>query len=130
MADLQERHEQNTSPECTLLPKTHVDGVLTNMNFHVSEFQSSIQVDEDTLILLHMVNETVQGHSKACDRTLDSDSDVLAVRFFETLGLSELRVGFCNRKRYRDIPVHSLHSDPGQSKSLALTMLSDVVQPV
>ena len=65
----------------------------------------------------------MQGHSKACDRTLDSDSSGLAVRFFETLGLSELRVGFCNRKRYPDIPVHSLHSDPGQSKSLALTML-------
>ena len=47
----------------------------------------------------------------------------LVVRFFETLGLSELRVGFCNRKRYRDIPVNSLHSDPGQSNSLALTML-------
>ena len=106
--------------------KTHVDGVLRN--FHVSELQSFIQAEEGTLILLHMDNETVQGHSKACDRTLDSDSYVLAVRFFETLGLSELRVGFC--KRYRDIPVHSLHSDLGQSKSLALTMLSGVVQPV
>ena len=58
------------------------------------------------MILLHVDNETVQGHSKACDRTLDSDSVVLAVQFFETLWLSELLVGFCNRKRYRDIPVH------------------------
>ena len=31
--------------------------------------------------------------------------------------------GLCNRKRYRDIPVHCLHSDPGRSKSLALAML-------
>ena len=99
------------------------DGVLTNRNVHVLEFQSFIQVEEDTLILLHMDNETVKGHSKACDRMFDSEIVILAVRFFETLGLSELRVGFCNRKRNRDIPVHSLHSDPSQSKSLTLTLL-------
>ena len=120
MAGLQERHEQNTPPECTLLPKTHFDGMLTNSNFHVSELQSFIQAEEDTRILLHVGNETVQGHSKACERTLDSDIVVLAVPFFDTLGLSELRVGFCSRKRYRDIPVYS---DPGQSKSLAFTLL-------
>ena len=65
LADLQERHEQNTSSECTLLPKKHVDGVLTNRNFHVLEFQSFIQAEEDTLLHLHMDNETVQGHIKA-----------------------------------------------------------------
>ena len=94
LAELQERREQNTSPECTLLPKTHFDGVLTNRNVHVSEFQSFIQAVEDTRILLHVDTETVQGHSKAFDRTLDSDSVVLAVRFFETLWLSELLVSF------------------------------------
>ena len=99
------------------------DGVLTNRNFHVLECHSFIQLEEDTLILLHMDNEIVQGHSKACDHMLDSEIFNLAVRFFETLGLSELRVSFCNRKRNRDIPVHSLHSDPGHSKSLALTLL-------
>ena len=39
---------------------------------------------------------------------------LLTVRFFATLGLSELRMGVCSRKRYPDIPVHSLHSDPGR----------------
>ena len=114
LADLQERREQNTSPpECTFLSKTHFDGVLSKRNVHVLEFQSFVQVEEDTLILLHMDNETVHGHSKACDRLLDSEIVILAVRFFETLGLSELRVGFFNGKRNRDIPVHSLHSDAG-----------------
>ena len=65
LAYLQERHEQNTSPECTLLPKTHVDSVLTNRNCHVLEFQSVIQAEEDTLLHLHMDNETGQGQSKA-----------------------------------------------------------------
>ena len=103
--------EQNTSPECTLLQKTHFDAVLTNRNFHVSEFQSFIQAKEDTLILLHMDNETLQGHSKACDRPVFRDTRAIRAT-----------MGFCNRKGYRDIPFHSLHLDPGWSKSLALTM--------
>ena len=49
LSDLQERREQNTSPECTLLPKTHFDGVLTNRNFQVSEFESFIQAEDDTI---------------------------------------------------------------------------------
>ena len=102
LADLQERREQNTSPECTLFPKTHFDAVLTNRNFHVSELQSFIQAEEDTLILLHMDNETVQGHRNACDRPVFRDTRAIRAT-----------MGFCNRKRYRDIPVHSLHTDPG-----------------
>ena len=42
---------------------------------------------EDTRILLHVDNETVQGHSKACDRTLAvtllsrlGSRDTLAIR--------------------------------------------------
>ena len=56
--------------------QTHFDGVLTNRNFHVWEFQSFIQVEEDTLILLHVImdNEIVQGHSKACDRPVFRDT--------------------------------------------------------
>ena len=41
------------------------------------------------------------------------------LRFFDTLGLSELWVGF---KKYRDIPVHSLHAGLGPSKYIALTL--------
>jgi hypothetical protein len=49
-------------------------------------------------------------------RTVDSDVVVLSVRFFDTLGLSELWVGFGTGKRYRDIPVHVLNSNLGPSK--------------
>ena len=41
------------------------------------------------------------------------------LRFFDALGLSELWVGF---KKYRDIPVHSLHAGLGPSKYIALTL--------
>ena len=55
---------------------------------------------------------------------MDSDIVVLELRFFDrpTLGLSELWVGFGTGKKYRDIPVHSLHAGLGPSKSIALTL--------
>ena len=53
---------------------------------------------------------------------MDSDIVVLALRLFDTLGLSELWVGFGTGKKYRDIPVHSLHAGLGPSKSIALTL--------
>ena len=55
-------------------------------------------------------------------RTVDSDIVVLALRFFDILGLSELWVGFGTGNKYRDIPVHSLHAGLGPSKSIALTL--------
>ncbi len=69
---------------------------------------------------MHLANAAVHGHSKAYVHTVDSDIVVvLALRFFDTLGLSELWVGF---KKYRDIPVHSLHAGLGPSKYIALTL--------
>ena len=53
---------------------------------------------------------------------MDSDIVVLALRFFDTLGLSELWVGFGTGKKYRDIPVHELHAGLGPSKPIALTL--------
>ena len=55
-----------------------------------------IQAEEETRILLHMDNETVQGQSKACGRTLDSDIVVLAVRCH---GLRVYAVCVCNKVR-------------------------------
>ena len=105
-----------------LLLRTYFDGVLTNRNFDVSGLQPCNQAEADTRILLHLANATVHGHSKACVRTVDSDIVVLALRFFHTLGLSELWVGFGTGKKYRDIPVHSLHAGLGPLKSIALTL--------
>ena len=72
----------------TLPLSTYFDGVLTNRNFDVSGLQPCNQAEADTRILLHMANAAVQGHSKAYVRTVDSDIVVLALRFFDTLGLS------------------------------------------
>ena len=47
---------------------------------------------------------------------------VLAVRCFEYLGLSELWVGFGTGQHYRDIPIHTIRSNIGPLKSLALSL--------
>ena len=106
----------------TLLLSTYFDGVLTNRNVYVSGLQPRNQAEADTRILLHPANAAVHGHSYAYVRTVDSDIAVLALRFFDALGLSELCVGFGTGKKYRDIPVHSLHAGLGPSKSIALTL--------
>ena len=104
----------------TLLLSTHFDGVLTNRHLYVSGLQPCNQAEADTRILLHLANVAVHGHCKAYVRTVDSNIVVLALRFFNTLGLSEQWVGFGTGKKYRDIPVHSLHACLGPSKSIAI----------
>ena len=52
-------------------------------------------------------------------RTVDSDIVAFSLRFFDTLVLSDLCVGF---PKYRDIPVHSFHIGLGPSKFIALTL--------
>ena len=84
------RHICKSDLNGTLLLSTYFDGVLTNRNFDVSGLQPCNQAEADTWILLHLANAAVRGHSKAYLRTVDSDIVVLALRFFDTLGLSEL----------------------------------------
>ena len=55
-------------------------------------------------------------------RTVDSDIVVLAIRFFSTLCLLELWVGFASGKNLRDIPIHDICSDLGPSRSMALPL--------
>ena len=116
------RHICKCDVNGTFILSTYFDGVLTNRNFNVSGLQPCNQAEAETRILLHLANAAVQGHSKAYVRTVDSDIVVLALRFFDTLGLSELWVGFRTRKKYRDVPIHSLHTDLGPSKSITLTL--------
>ena len=96
--------------------------MLTNRNFDVSGLQPCNQAEANTQILLHLANAAMHGHSKAYVRTVDSDIVVLVLRFCDTLGLSELWVCFGTGKKYRDIPVHSLHAGLGPSKSIALIL--------
>ena len=48
------------------------------------------------------------------------DVVVLAVRCFESLGLSKLWMGFGTGTNYRDIPIHVIRSNIDPLKSLAL----------
>ena len=76
----------------TLLLSTYFDGLLTNRHFDISGLQPCNQAEADTRILLHLANAAMHGHSKAYVRTVESEIVVLALRFFDTLGLLELWV--------------------------------------
>ena len=88
----------------------------------MSRLQPCNQAEADTRILLHLANAVTVRHV----RTVDIDIVVLALRFFDTLGLSELWVGFGTGKKYRDVPVHSLQAGLGPSKSIALTLFDSL----
>lgn len=105
-----------------LLLSTTLENVLTNRPCDVSALQPCNHPEADTRIFLHLAHAVAQGHKTAYIRTVDSDVVVLAVRFFSTLGLSELWVGFGSGKKFRDIPIHDICSDLGPSRCLALPL--------
>ena len=100
--------------------------MLSNKPFDVSALQPCNHAEADMRIILHLAHASSQGHDKAFVRTVDSDIVVLAIAFYEQLGLSELWIGFGSGKSDRDIPVHSIHAQLGPSKSLALPLVRDL----
>ena len=105
-----------------LLITTASEMVLSNKPFNTSTLQPCNHAEADTRIILHLDHASSLGHEKAFLRTVNSDIVVLAIAFFEQLGLSELWIGFGTGKTYRDIPVHIIHTQLGPSKSLALPL--------
>ena len=101
---------------------TRFQTVLSNRPCDVTTLQSCNHSEADTRIFLHLAHAAEHGHAKAYVRTVDSDVVVLAVRCFESLGLSELWMGFGTYKKYRDIPIHTIGSNIGPLKSLALPL--------
>ena len=119
-----------------LLLSTKCERVLSNRPCDVSALEPCNQSEVDTRIFLHIAHASGQGHQTAYVRTVDSDIVVLVIRFFPTLGLVELWVGFGSGKKLRDIPIHDICSDldlpdlwhcqfsmPSQGATLHLTSL-------
>ena len=114
------QQHNKTDMDGILLISTESEKVLSNKPFDVSALQPCNHAEADTSIILHLAHASSQGHDKAFVRTVDSDIVVLAIAFYEQLGLSELWIGFGSGKNHRDIPVHSIYAQLGPSKSLAL----------
>jgi hypothetical protein len=55
-------------------------------------------------------------------RTVVSDVVILAIRFFNIIGLTELWIGFAGGKSYGDIPAHEISKHLGPQKSLAFRL--------
>ena len=105
-----------------LLLSTKFDSVLSNRPCEVSALQPCNHSEADTRIFLHLAHAVAQGHKKASIHNVDSDVVVLAIRFFSTLGLSELWVCFGSGRKIRDIPIHDICSHLGPSRSLTLPL--------
>lgn len=99
-----------------LLLSTKKDAVLSNRPGYD---MSCNHPEADTRIFLHLAHAGANGHKKAFVQTVDSDVVILAIRFFNTLGLTELWIGFAGGKNYRDIPAHEISKDLDPQKSLA-----------
>ena len=104
------------------LLSTKCERVLSNRPCNVSALGPCNHSEADTRIFLHLAHASGQGHQTAYVRTVDSDIVVLAIRFFSTLGLLELWIGFGSGKNLRDIPIHDICSDLGPSRSMALPL--------
>lgn len=106
-----------------LLLSTKKDAVLSNRpGYDVSALQPCNHPEADTWIFLHLAHAEANGHKKTVVWTVDSDVVILAIRFFNTLGLTELWTGFAGGKNYRDIPAHEISKYLGPQKSLALPL--------
>ena len=77
--------------------------------------QSYRESEADTKILLHLSDAANQGHQIALVHTVDSDVVILALRWFASLGLSELWVCLGSGKKIRDILIHTLSAQLGPS---------------
>ena len=110
-----------------LLLSTKCERVLSNRPYDVSALEPCNHFEADTRIF-HLAHASGQGHQAAYVRTVDSDIVVLAIRFFPTLGLVELWVGFGSGKNLRDIPIHDICSDIGPSRSVALPLFHAITR--
>ena len=91
-----------------LFLSTRFETVLSIKHCDLTTLQPCNYSESDTRILLHLAHAAKQGHTTAYVRTMDSDVVVLTIRFFESLSLSELWVGFGTGKIYSDIPIHTI----------------------
>lgn len=82
--------------------------MLSNKPTDLSAVSPCKQEEADTRMMLHLRHATQQGHAKVYLRTVDSDVVVLAVNFFQELGLEQLCIGFGSGKTYKDIPIHHI----------------------
>ena len=67
--------------------------VLSNMPCDVTKLQTCNHSEADTRVLLNLAHAAEQGHTTAYVCIVDSNVVILAICFFETLGLTELWVG-------------------------------------
>jgi len=75
-----------------LLLSTYLQRVISNKQQDIPGLQPCNHTETGNKILLHLADAANQGHQIALVHTVDSDVVILALRWFASLGLSELWV--------------------------------------
>ena len=100
---------------------TYDDHVLVNTSDSqsVADFDTCNHQEADSKIFLHLSHAAQQGHSKAFNRTFNSDVVIIAVGHFGSLGVMELWIGLGTGKAFQHIPVYEIAQTLGLEKSLS-----------
>ena len=70
--------------------------------------------EADTRLILHIAHAARQGCKNIQIRTVDTDVVVLALAYFQKLGITRLWIAFGNGKHYRILAIHDIAQSLGQ----------------
>ena len=105
---------------CDFVSNTGEETKSSNENMNLTELNPYGHEEADTGMFLRAKHAASMGHLKLLMRTVDSDIVIIAIFLFRQLELEELWIGYGKGKHYRDIPIHIICRNLGETKSLAL----------
>ena len=101
---------------------TKETSVLSNTQLELSALYPCKHEDADTRMMLHLQHAAANGQERAYFRTFDTDVVILVVFHLETLGLTELWIGFGSGKTFKEISIHTIHTQLGEERCKAILM--------
>jgi hypothetical protein len=102
---------------------TYDDNVVQyGINVDIQDITPCNHEEADTRLILHCLHASKCGLKRIIIRTVDTDVVVLAVSFFDSLGVDKLWVHFGVGKNSRFIAVHELVAVLGPQKSSVLPL--------
>lgn len=107
-------------PDGTTVVTTHGSSYLRNGGLTYDDLSSCSQEEADERLLLHTADCAAKGSEKLLVKTVDTDVVVLAITFFDILGVKELWVELGASKKKRCFPAHDMWMRLGGEKARAL----------
>ena len=102
---------------------TFSNNVLSPQREDTSTIEPCNHEEEDTRIILHLLDAAQRGHTRLTVRTTDTDLVVLVVSQMHYIPATEVWLAFGVGKHFRYIAAHEIARQLGTPKSKALPML-------